>query len=95
MARYYVHSNCVHTSDNTTVTLLKNTELGRIYEITLCPTISLSVFLSKEESEKHNCNHHIFGTIQINNDEDFDDVWNAIVEALEKRKELRPLKIKR
>jgi hypothetical protein len=47
--------------------------------------------LNKEEAAKQGSNHHIFGTIQINNAKDFDDLWNAIVEALEKRKDMHHL----
>lgn len=86
--RYYVHTNPIVNQDNTTVSILKSDDTGRIYEIQFCPTISLSVFLNKEEAKRHHGNHHIFGTIQIKNNEDFDDIWNAIVEALEKRTEV-------
>lgn len=56
----------------------------RTYEIQLCPTISLSVWLPKEEVEKKGSSHHIYGIIQINSNEDFDRVWKAIEEAMKK-----------
>ena len=64
----------------------------RTYEIQLCPTVSLSVFFSEKEAKRQGSNHHIFGTIQVNNAKDFDDLWNAIAEALEKRKDMHQIK---
>jgi len=51
----------------------------RLYEIKLCPIISLSVtLLNKEEADKERGNHKIVGTLQINNVKDFAKLWDGI-----------------
>jgi hypothetical protein len=52
---------------------------NRLYEIKLCPTISLAVtLLNRVESEQEKGNHKIIGTLQINNFKDFTVLWNAL-----------------
>ena len=92
---WHVSTNPLIDQSRTTLSISKQNSSGRIYQIQLCPTVSLSVFLTEEESLKHGkSNHHIFGTIQVNDSKDFDDLWNAIVEALEKRKDMHRIKLK-
>lgn len=90
MAEVDWHVHIVTWRCRTTVSIGKKTQDGRVYEIQLCPTVSLSVWLAKEEWEKYG-SHHIFGTIQVKNEQDFDELWNAISNILEKRKDMHLL----
>jgi len=90
MVDWHVHSNPVVNQMNTNVSIIKKDASGRTYEIQLCPTISLSVWLPEKEAKRGN--HHIFGVIQVNDGNDFDAVWNAIADLLQKRKDFTLLK---
>jgi hypothetical protein len=83
---WHIASNPIVNTSNTSVRISKKLKDGRVFEIQLCPTVSLSVWLFDETlTKKLGSNHHIYGVLQINGEKDFDELWNAIEEVLEKR----------
>jgi hypothetical protein len=80
---WHIHAMPVIDVDRTDIHITKyDPKTKRTYDIRLCPTVSLSVFLPDNEAKLRGGNHHIYGILQVNNDNDFDTLWNALTEML-------------
>lgn len=84
VVKYHVFSRPVIDARNTTVTMTMK-KGDRTYEIQFLPTVSLSIWLGEKEAKQKGSNHKIFGTLEVNDDKAFMDLWNAINDVLKAR----------
>ena len=87
--KWHGHARYVPQAEDITLSIEK-TAHGKEYRIQLCPTISLSLFSNQPEALKAwgGSNHKILGVLPVNSNEQFEDLWNAIFDVMQKHGKL-------